>query len=248
MFRGLSVGVVVPALNEEQSVGTVVSGLLSQLDETGDQIADEIVVCDNGSSDRTAERAASAGAKVVKESVPGYGRACQRALQVIQESSPEVIVFTDADNAFDPHEIGNLLEQIHAGADLVIGSRTLGHAERGALSTSQRFGNQLATLLIRYLWGVRMTDLGPYRAIRARSLRNLQMRDEAYGWTVEMQVKAIQHRMTIREVPVRTNVRVGKSKISGTLKGVIGAGVGIISMIVTLWLKERISGSPTRIT
>ena len=235
----MRVGVVIPALNEERSVGRVVSGLLAQVTEGGDSIVDKVVDCDNGSSDDTVAIAATAGAQVVEEKFRGYGVACQKALKAIHPDAPDVVIFTDADNAFDPDAIIELLDQIHFGADLVIGSRTLGSADKGALSSSQRIGNRVATFLIGFLWGVHISDLGPYRAIRTSSLVNLGMRDRAFGWTVEMQVKAIQHGLNIREIPVDTHVRIGESKISGTLKGVVGAGIGILSTIFTLWYNER---------
>lgn len=226
-----------PALNEEASVGGVVSGLLKQTDDRGSAIVDKVVVCDNGSSDQTAQVAEAAGAEVVHEALRGYGIASQRALQAIYEMSPDVVVFTDADGAFEPQAILELLAQIDAGYDLVLGSRTLGRADRGALAWTQRVGNFVATTMIRCLWGVVYTDLGPYRAIRTEPLKTLQMSDPAFGWTVEMQVKAIQRGLVFTEVPVRTRVRIGRSKISGTLRGVLGAGIGITTTIIRLWLR-----------
>ena len=246
MFRDMTVGVVMPALNEEESIETVVSGLLRQFDDLGERIVDKLIVCDNGSSDNTARLAEAAGATVVYEQSRGYGIACQKALGAMDSFDPDVVVFTDADNAFEPGAILDLLAPMDSGFDLVVGSRTLGRAERGALSLSQRTGNRVATLLIRWLWGARFTDLGPYRAIRSASLRALEMRDETFGWTVEMQVKAIQRGLRVTEVPVRTRVRIGESKISGTLRGAVGAGIGILSMIFALWLEQRHGATPIR--
>ena len=233
-----------PALNEELSVGVVVTELLGQTNECGEPIIDAIVVCDNGSADLTSETASMAGATVVFESRSGYGIAVQKALASIMQFHPDIIVFTDADDAFDANAITSLIEPIISGCDLVMGSRTLGQAEKGALSLSQRVGNRVATLMIGTLWNTTVTDLGPYRAIRADRLQELKMCDESFGWTVEMQVKAVQHGFIVREVPVQTKVRTGNSKISGTLKGVIGAGCGILSMIFALWLKEKITSNP----
>ena len=168
-------GAVIPALNEEKSVAKVVAGLLDQRDENCQRIVDHVVVCDNGSTDRTAEEANSAGATVVHESSPGYGSACQTALQTAYGLDSDVVVFTDSDNAFDAKAVVELLEPIAHGADLVIGSRSLGIAAKRALSASQRVGNRVATTLIRLLWGVHVSDLGPYRAIRTASLQKLNM-------------------------------------------------------------------------
>ncbi len=237
MHRGLTVGVAIPALDEENSVGLVVGELLS-LHHDDAPVIDDIVVCDNGSSDATAARAAEAGARVVRENRKGYGSACLAALAKLQRT--DVVLFTDADHSFDAAEATRLIDPIADGADLVIGSRALGHREPGALSLPQLMGNRLATALIRWLWGHRVTDLGPYRAIRADALATIGMRDTTFGWTVEMQVKAIQQGMRIVEVPVDTRARIGRSKISGTVRGVLGAGFGILSMIAKLrWKQQR---------
>ena len=233
----MSVGVVVPALNEEAAIGRVVRDLVS-LREGGTRIVDDIVVCDNGSRDATASVAEAAGARVVRECRPGYGAACLAALAALD--SPDVVLFTDGDHAFKAKQATRLLAGIHAGADLVIGSRTLGHREPGALTRSQEAGNRVATLLIRLLWGSRVTDLGPYRAIRSDALARLQMADRAFGWTVEMQVKAAQRGMATEEVAVDTRTRIGQSKISGTLRGAVGAGFGILATIAKLRWRQFI--------
>lgn len=234
MYKGSRVGAVIPALNEEQSVGLVVEDIRSQRNSDGSQIVDDVVVCDNGSTDSTSRVAIEAGATLVTDSKKGYGRACLTAIAALQESSPEILVFIDGDLAFDAGEIPRMLHSIERGADLVIGSRSLGKCEPSALSLSQRIGNKVATSLIGLLWSTRVTDLGPFRAIRSSALSRLSMRDEAFGWTVEMQVKAIEMGMTIVEVPVNTRVRLGRSKISGTVKGVFLAGFGILSKIIQL--------------
>lgn len=236
MYKGIRVGAVIPALNEEQSIGLVVRDIRAQRNSDGTQIVDDVVVCDNGSTDSTSRVAIEAGATLVTDTKKGYGRACQTAIAALQKTSPEILVFMDGDLAFDAGDIPQMLSLIAQGADLVIGSRALGKCDPGALSISQRIGNKVATFLIGLLWSVRVTDLGPYRAIRSSALDRLLMRDEAFGWTVEMQVKAIEMGMSIVEIPVNTRVRLGRSKISGTINGVLLAGFGILTKIVQLRL------------
>lgn len=234
MYRSLTVGAVIPAHNEEDNIGAVVAATLDLRTANGERVIDDLVVCDNGSTDETAPRARNAGARVTVEPKLGYGPACLKAIAVLR--AVDVILFVDGDQSFDVRQTLDLLDPIAEGADLVIGSRTLGRRERGALSAPQRIGNLVASRMIRLLWGWNVTDLGPFRAIRADALRRLRMRDTAYGWTVEMQVKAIQSRMRMVETPVDTRRRrFGKSKVGGTVRGVIGAGVTIISTI--LWLR-----------
>ena len=237
MYRGLTVGVAIPALNEEASIGLVVGDLRSLYNADDTPVIDDVVVCDNGSSDATAARAAEAGARIAQEARRGYGSACLAAIAKLRRT--DVVLFTDADHAFYAAQATRLLDRISKGADLVIGSRASGHRDPGALSPTQVMGNRLATTLIRFLWGPRVTDLGPYRAIRSEALSALGMRDPAFGWTVEMQVKAIQHGLEVVEVPVDTRARIGKSKISGTVRGVLGAGFGIFSMIAKLRWQQR---------
>ena len=232
MYRGLTVGVAIPALDEEASIGFVVGDLRDLRNDDDSPVVDDLVVCDNGSGDATGARAAEAGARVVSEDRKGYGSACLAAIAGLRRT--DVVLFIDADHAFHASHASRLLDGIADGADLAIGSRALGGLDPGAMSATQVFGNRLATALIRWFWGQRVTDLGPYRAIRTQALCNLGMRDAAFGWTVEMQVKAIQHGLRIVEVPVDTRARIGKSKISGTVRGVLGAGVGILSTIAKL--------------
>lgn len=236
----LRTGVVIPARDEEACVGRVVAGLLGLSDPQGSAVVTAVVVCDNGSSDATAAVARAAGATVVSEPEPGYGRACLTAIAALPPV--DVVLFVDADGQFEAHDALRLLDAVAHGADLVIGSRALGAIEPGALTLPQRFGNWLATRLILLLWGVRFTDLGPYRAIRAEALRLLRMRSPTFGWTVEMQVKAAQLGLAFAEVPVATRRRVGRSKISGTVRGVTGAGAGILGEIFKLWWRERLQG------
>lgn len=233
MYKGLSVGAVIPACNEEDNVGAVVGALLDLRTDAGSRIVDDVVVCDNGSTDATSRRARVAGARVVVEEKAGYGRACLTAIAALHPV--DVILFVDGDQSFEIRQALDLLGAIADGADLAIGSRTLGRMEPGALSMPQIVGNRVASLLIRLLWGQVVTDLGPFRAIRADALRRLDMRDLAYGWTVEMQVKAIQLNMRVVETPVNAlRRRFGISKVGGTLKGVVGASIGILGMIAAL--------------
>ena len=243
MYRNLTVAAVVPARDEEGNIGAVVGELLALRDVAGAPLIDDFVVCDNGSSDATARCAEQAGARVVYQPTPGYGIACLTALAAIRPV--DVVLFCDGDGSFDAAQALRLLDALADGADLAIGSRSLGRRAAGALSLPQTLGNRVASLLIRLLWSVRITDLGPYRAIRTDALRRIDMQDRLYGWTVEMQVKAIQHRLRIAEVPVDTRRRrFGKSKVGGTLAGIVGASVGILSMIVKLrWRQARRSGS-----
>ena len=237
----MRVAVAIPALNEEMSVGRVVKELLALANTDGSPVVDDLVVCDNGSTDATRARVTESGGRVVHERTPGYGGACLAAVAALKHS--DIILFTDADNAFYASQCMRLLEGIRAGADLVIGSRALGKQQRKAMTTSQKFGNWLACRLIRLIWGHSTTDLGPYRAIRTSAYQGLHMRDRAYGWTVEMQVKAIRRELKVVEVPVDTRRRVGKSKISGTIRGVIGAAFGILGMIAKLWASQRLAGA-----
>ena len=239
MFEGLSIGVVIPARDEEAAIGKVVTALRALRNNAGERLLDEIVVTDNGSRDCTAERARRAGARVVSEPIAGYGRACLAAIAAL--SKPGIVLFVDGDASVDPSEVAHLVAPFSQGVDLVVGSRTLGHAEAGALSLPQCWGNRLATFLIRKLWGRNVTDLGPFRAVRREVLETLGMADLSFGWTVEMQVKAIQYGYVYAEVPVSTRVRIGRSKISGTMRGVISAGMGILCMIGRLWWQERCS-------
>lgn len=222
MREGYRVSVVIPALNEAQAIEKVLAAVPAWVDE--------IVVADNGSTDNTAELARASGARIVSEPEKGYGAACQAGLGAV--SAPDVIVFLDADFSDHPDEMHRLVDPITRGeADLVIGSRVLGNAEAGALTPQQRFGNWLATRLIRLIWGQRFTDLGPFRAIRRSSLDELQMTDRDFGWTVEMQIKAAQKGLRCREQPVSYRRRIGHSKISGTLMGTFRAGRKILALI-----------------
>ena len=221
--------VIIPAINEEESIGKVVAGIR-------DYHLDDIIVVDNGSQDQTATIALSSGAIVLYEPTKGYGSACLKGLSYVfnkpDEVKPEIVVFMDGDFSDDPKDLKLLIEPIKNGeADFVIGSRTLGQRERGSLTIPQIFGNRLATFLIHLFFNHKFTDLGPFRAIKTDKLEQLKMIDKNYGWTIEMQIKAIKNNLTIIEVPVTYRNRIGKSKISGTIKGSILAGIKIIFSI-----------------
>jgi len=235
MYKQQHITVVIPALNEALSIAKVVAELYA-LSSIDGPVIDDVIVCDNGSSDGTGHAAHHAGARVVVERRRGYGYACLCALAAIDIT--DVVVFVDADDCFFIEQTIVLLDAIDSGADLAIGSRTLGHIDPYALTPAQRFGNRLATVLIDKLWSHSYSDLGPFRAIKWRALETLEMRDTHYGWTVEMQVKAVIERLFVVDVPVDTRVRVGQSKISGTVSGTIKAGIGILGMIATLYWRQ----------
>ena len=214
--------VVIPALNEELALPRVLADLPRDAVE-------RIVVVDNGSTDGTARVARAGGAEVVPEPRRGYGSACLSGLAHLAADPPEVVVFLDADRSDHADELPQVIEPIVRGeADLVIGSRVLGLREPGALPPQARWGNALACLLLRVLYRADHTDLGPFRAIRWEALQQLGMVDDGYGWTVEMQLKAARAAIRVTEVPVSYRRRIGKSKITGTVRGVVGAGSKIL--------------------
>ena len=218
------ISLIIPALDEEHAIGP----LLGAVDRS---LVRDVIVGDNGSRDATAHIARGGGAEVVEVAERGYGAACAGALTRLRDDV-EIVVFMDADGSDDPAEIAALVAPILANrADLVIGSRALGIVEPGALTPQQRFGNWLATRLIRWIYGHSYTDLGPFRAIRRELLDRIAMQDRRYGWTVEMQVRALQLGARVSEVPVRYRRRVGRSKISGTVSGVVKAGWWILYTI-----------------
>ena len=237
MRAGHDIAVIIPALNEERAIGRVLADIPSWVDR--------VIVADNGSTDRTGEVARAMGAIVVLEPRPGYGAACLKALAEISTAS--IVVFVDGDYSDHPDEMATLVDPIISdAADMVIGSRVLGVREAGALTPQQRFGNWLATVLIRRIWRVGFTDLGPFRAIRTVSLNRLAMSDLNYGWTVEMQIKAAIAGLRSIEVPVRYRRRIGVSKVSGTFKGTVLAGYTILSLIARFALSPPPGLTPNR--
>ena len=217
--------VIIPAFNEEKSIGKVVSDIPRDLVE-------HVIVVNNNSNDNTVEVAKSAGAIVLDEPRRGYGWACLKGIEKSRELKTDIVVFMDGDYSDYPEEIvkviGPILEDNH---DMVIGSRVLGKREKGSLTPQQVFGNRLATKLIRLFYGARFTDLGPFRAIKSDALEQLKMADKTYGWTIEMQIKASKEKMKFCEVPVNYRKRIGVSKVSGTIKGTVLAGIKIIFAI-----------------
>ncbi|MGD9791194.1 MAG: TIGR04283 family arsenosugar biosynthesis glycosyltransferase [Phycisphaerales bacterium] len=242
MRSGSVIAVVIPALNEEGAIPGVIASV--------PEWADRVYVVDNGSTDRTADAAEAAGATVVSEPLRGYGRACQAGIVAAATDAagtPDVVVFLDADGSDFPEQMGRVVDPLVEGrVDMVIGSRTRGRLAHGAMTAPQRFGNMLAPTLIRLLWGERYTDLGPFRAIRMSSLRSLRMNDNTYGWTVQMQIRAARHKLRVLEVPVDYGRRrAGKSKISGTVQGVLRAGTKILACVAQEYLRPTPIASRT---
>jgi glycosyltransferase involved in cell wall biosynthesis len=217
--------VIIPALNEGESIGLVVGDLPADLLE-------EIVVVNNGSTDDTVLRARAAGATVIHEDIPGYGRACLKGIAYVSDKNPDIIVFLDGDYSDYPEEIVHILRPIlDDKADFVVGSRILGNREAGAMLPQALFGNRLACAIIWLVYGVRFTDLGPFRAIAYQSLERLKMQDQTYGWTVEMQIKAARLGLRCVEVPVSYRRRVGVSKVTGTVTGTVKASAKILGLL-----------------
>jgi len=232
---GQAVALIIPALDEEQSIGATLNELAREVtpERLVAHTVAQVIVVDNGSVDRTAEVARGHGAQVVVEPRRGYGQACLAGLAAVR-SDAATVVFMDADGSDDPADLAGLLEPIEAGrADLVIGSRVLGEREGGSLTLQQRLGNRLATYLLLIFHGARYTDLGPFRAIRRDALMRLAMRDTNFGWTIEMQLKALRAGLRVQEVPVRyRRRRGGRSKVSGSVRGGLLAGAKILWTIL----------------
>jgi glycosyltransferase involved in cell wall biosynthesis len=224
------VSVVIPALNEEEPIADVVRAIPREMTE-------EIIVVDNGSTDQTAERARSAGARVICEPRRGYGRACRAGVRAVSAQT-EVVVFLDGDGSDCPELMPHLLTPIlDETYDFVIGSRARGQRETGSMNWSQLFAGRAVGLILRVFYGVRFTDMCPFRAIRCQALENLGMREETYGWNLEMQIRAARAGMRILEVPVDHRRRAGgKSKVSGTVTGTIRGGARILFTLVrVMW-------------
>ena len=230
--------VIIPAQNEAKSIELV----LHDLPEVGC-----VIVVDNGSNDGTGELAEAAGALVVREEIAGYGQACLTGIAHLEQvaaslkNGPDYVAFLDADYSDYPERLSDLVRPIHEGEyDFVLGSRLLGEREKGAMPPQSVYGNKLAVALIRMFWGYSFTDLGPFRAIHRDSLTELKMNDRNFGWTVEMQIKAVVNKLRIKEVPVPYRCRVGTSKISGTISRTIQADYKILYTIARYrWLTRN---------
>ena len=224
--------VIIPAYNEADSIAHVVNELPKSVSE--------VIVVNNNSSDNTVKNAETAGATVITELRKGYGYACLKGLEYIASKSkqPDIIVFIDGDYSDYPEELDNVVAPIlEDDIDVVVGARRKNLREEGSMTPQQVFGNWLATFLMRLFFGAKFTDLGPFRAIKYEKLKELNREDKTYGWTVEMQLKILKKKMTYTEVPVRYKRRIGISKVSGTVKGSIFAGIKILGWIFKYSIK-----------
>jgi len=222
-YKKPRIKVIIPAFNEEASIGKVIADIPDSVDE--------VIVANNGSKDSTASVAEEAGATVVDQLVPGYGNACLKGIAYVkdQPDQADIVVFLDGDYSDYPEQLTEVVAPIiHDQMDMVIGSRALGDRASGSMTFPQVFGNWLATTLMRLFYRAKFTDLGPFRAITWEALMAIDMQDKTYGWTVEMQVKAAKHKLRFTEVPVDYKKRIGQSKVSGTVKGTIMAGYKIL--------------------
>lgn len=225
------IDVIIPAYNEEESIGKVLADIPKEL-------VRDILVCNNASTDNTKSVAQAGGAIVLDQPLKGYGNACLKGIEYLKNRptslQPDIVVFLDGDYSDHPEEMSQLVDAILNGHDMVIGSRALGNMESGAMMPQQVFGNWLATNLIRIFYNYEFTDLGPFRAIKYDKLIEIDMQDRDFGWTVEMQVKAAKHKLKCTEIPVTYRKRIGISKVSGTIKGTILAGHKILWTIFKL--------------
>ncbi len=224
--------VIIPAYNEEKAIANVIKEIPNAVEE--------IIVVNNNSTDNTIDIALKAGATVLSESKKGYGYACLKGLNYIasQETKPDIIVFVDGDYSDYPEELIKLVEPIvNQNVDFVIGARVKNLRQKGSMTPQQVFGNWLATFLMKLIFNAKFTDLGPFRAIKYEKLLLLEMEDKTYGWTVEMQLKVLKQKMSYIEIPVRYKNRIGVSKVSGTIKGTIMAGIKIIGWILKYTIK-----------
>ena len=224
MNKSQTIKIIIPAYNEEASIARVIKDIPPEVDE--------IIVVNNKSTDRTKEVALLAGAKVLDEVRLGYGYACLKGLDYLKENPCDIVVFLDGDYSDYPEQLTKLVEAIiNDEVDFVIGSRVKHLREQGSMTPQQIFGNWLAIFLMRILFKSKFTDLGPFRAIRHTTLQSINMQDKTYGWTVEMQLKVLKYKIKYKEVPVMYRNRIGKSKVSGAIKGTIMAGVKILGWI-----------------
>lgn len=231
---GLIISVITPARNEEAALASLLPEIPAWVDY--------VIVADNGSSDATAKVAKFHGAFVCAAPIAGYGRACLAGIDVAKSLGSHIIVFLDGDRSDYPAQMKRLVEPILLGKkDMVVGSRMRGKCLPGALTPQQYFGNSLACSLIKLFWGYDYTDLGPFRAITTAALDALDMHSPTFGWTVEMQIKALQRNLSVAEVPVDYRKRIGVSKISGTVRGVVLAGYYILSTIIRAAIADALS-------
>ena len=229
----MKVAVIIPAYNEEESIGRVINDI-------PEKIVGEVIVVNNNSTDKTVEVALKSGATVLNESFQGYGAACLTGIEYCKNKNFDIIVFMDGDYSDYPEEIKMLLEPMkNENYDFVLGSRVLGKREKGALPFQSRIGSIIAGILIKLFWGVKYTDLGPFRVIKFDKLLELEMQDKWYGWTVEMQIKAARKNYKIKEIPVSYRKRIGKSKVTGTVKGTVMASIIILKTIFVYALKGK---------
>ena len=220
------ISVIIPAYNEQDAIAKVIKDIPS--------FVHEIIVVSNNSTDHTVKNAKNAGATVLQEPKKGYGYACLKGMHYIkqQATKPDIIVFLDGDYSDHPEQLPEIIAPIlHQNIDFVLGARVKEYRETGAMTPQQIFGNGLATFLMKLFFNANFSDLGPFRAIKYTSLLALEMEDKTYGWTVEMQLKVLKQKMSYVEIPVKYRNRIGVSKVSGTLKGTIFAGVKILSWI-----------------
>ena len=218
--------VIIPAYNEQDSIANVIQDIPS--------IVDEIIVVSNNSTDNTEENAKNAGATVLKENRKGYGFACLKGMDYIaqQKTKPDIVVFLDGDYSDYPEQLTEIVAPIiNDDIDFVIGARVKRLREQGSMTAPQIFGNWLATFLMKLFFGAKFTDLGPFRAIKYDKLLALKMEDKTYGWTVEMQLKALKQKFSYVEIPMKYRNRIGVSKVSGTVKGSVMAGIKILGWI-----------------
>ena len=225
------ISIIVPALNEERSIGKVITSL--------PKIYHQLIIVDNGSTDSTQKIAKKNGAIVLSEKNRGYGNACLKGIRFLKKNPPDIVVFLDGDFSDYPQEIKKIIKPIEQKkVDFVIGSRIKSLREKGSMTPQQIFGNKLACFLLKLIYGGKFTDLGPFRAIKWNTLMDLNMIDKTYGWTIEMQLKVLRKKISYAEAPVRYRKRIGNSKISGTLKGSLLAGIKIIGWIVKYYFKK----------
>ncbi|WP_375238500.1 glycosyltransferase family 2 protein [Aurantibacter sp.] len=228
-----NIKVIIPAYNEQDSIAKVIAEIPT--------IVNEIIVVNNKSNDLTLENATKAGATVLTENNRGYGYACLKGLEYLSnlEPKPDIVVFLDGDYSDYPEELTKVVAPIlEENIDFVVGARVKKHRETGAMTPQQVFGNWLATFLMKLFFNAKFTDLGPFRAIKYNKLLELNMQDQTYGWTVEMQLKVLKQKMTYKEVELRYKNRIGVSKVSGTVKGTIFAGIKILGWIFKYSFKK----------